>query len=300
MTKSGIWMGLAATLALGAAGASSGATTVDRRVPADARGTVTISNVAGRVQVTGWDRAEVQVTGKLGGGVERLDVLQQGTRVEVKVVLPRMSMSPSDGDADLQVSVPKGSALVVTSVSADVRVDGVLGGQQLRSVSGEIDAQPGQQPTEVKSVSGDVTLRGASRVGRLRISTVSGDLKVERVAGALEIVTVSGDVHARLDGMNSLRVRTTSGDIDLAAGMGQGGQFDFESVSGDVKLAATGPGGYAVAAESFSGSVRACFAARVEKDSNGPPNSRLEATRGDGSGRVQVKTMSGDVQVCDR
>jgi hypothetical protein len=276
------------------------AVTVDRRIAADPQGAVTVSNTAGRVKVVGWERAEVQVTGKLGAGVERLDLLRQGDRIDVKVVLPRAFLSMSSGDADLVVSVPLASALVVSTVSADVAVGGVQGEQEIRSVSGDIDAELGRDATEIKSVSGDVALRGAALPARLRVSTVSGDLKVERAAGELEVISVSGDVRARLGEMTSLRLRTTSGDIDISAALARGASFDVESVSGDVRLAAPGPVGFRVEAESFSGDVTSCFGARAERDSRGAPNSRLKASRGDGAGRLRVKTLSGDVQVCDR
>ena len=51
---------------------------VNRTVPADAAGEVEISNVSGTIDVRGWDRSEVQVTGELGDDVERLDVESSG------------------------------------------------------------------------------------------------------------------------------------------------------------------------------------------------------------------------------
>src|SRR5687767_693700 len=91
---------------------------IDRKVAADATGVVVISNVAGTIEVRGWDRNEVQVTGHYGEGVERVDVESSKGRTVIKVVLPRGNSH--DGDADLEVSVPKGSNVEVTAVSADV------------------------------------------------------------------------------------------------------------------------------------------------------------------------------------
>ena len=45
----------------------AGGGSVDRKVPASANGEVVISNVSGSVDVRGWDRDEVQVTGHLDG-----------------------------------------------------------------------------------------------------------------------------------------------------------------------------------------------------------------------------------------
>jgi hypothetical protein len=72
-------------------------------------------------------------------------------------------------------------------------------------------------PLEVKTVSGDVQLRGTGRAATSRVTTVSGDLRIERGAGVLEVTTVSGDLALALGGLRSLRLRTTSGDVRCVA-----------------------------------------------------------------------------------
>ena len=54
---------------------------------------VEISNVAGSIQVTGWDKSTVSVHGELGGSVERVDVTSQAGRTSIKVVLPEQGKS---------------------------------------------------------------------------------------------------------------------------------------------------------------------------------------------------------------
>ena len=49
---------------------------------------VEISNTAGSVVVTGWDRNEVEITGELGEGTERLDFTKGDKVTRIKVVLP--------------------------------------------------------------------------------------------------------------------------------------------------------------------------------------------------------------------
>ena len=56
---------VAATLLLAQA---AGAEEIEKRAQADPRGEVAIANVAGDVQVTGWDRNEVQVLADLADG----------------------------------------------------------------------------------------------------------------------------------------------------------------------------------------------------------------------------------------
>jgi DUF4097 and DUF4098 domain-containing protein YvlB len=122
---------------------------VDRTVKADANGEVEISNVSGTIDVRGWDRNEVQVTGHLGDDVERLDVETSGGHTLVKVVLPRGRNN--DGEAVLEIKVPRMSSVEVSAVSADVSSKGVLGTQRLKSVSGEVTADIASPDSEVRS-----------------------------------------------------------------------------------------------------------------------------------------------------
>src|SRR5258708_19284597 len=73
----------------------------DRQVAAEPRGTVEISNVAGTVEVSGWDRPEVSVHGDLEGSVDRVDIASDHGRTTITVRLP--SYSFHGGGADLRV-----------------------------------------------------------------------------------------------------------------------------------------------------------------------------------------------------
>ncbi|HSQ69888.1 MAG TPA: hypothetical protein VLM41_07360, partial [Steroidobacteraceae bacterium] len=53
-------------------------TPLNERRPAEPAGHVEISNTAGSVSIAGWDRREVEVTGELGKGVERLEFETSG------------------------------------------------------------------------------------------------------------------------------------------------------------------------------------------------------------------------------
>ena len=280
-----------------AAACASGDRTFERQVPAEARGAVDISNVSGTVVVTGWDRPQVSVRAELGEGVERVDVSSEHGRTTVKVVLPHHS--GHGGDADLHVQVPKDSELTVSAVSADVRTTGVTGVQRLNAVSGDITAELGGSDLELKTVSGDVKLKGHGQPARLHVSSVSGDVHLEHGAGDLEAATVSGTLVVSLDSVRSVRVRTTSGDVHFEGKLARGADFDATSVSGDLNVRASAEAGYAYEVSTFSGDISNCFDATPSGHGHMPGHT-LQGTRGDGAGHMRLKTMSGDVQLCDR
>ena len=285
-----------ASQAVGAA--SSKTTSVDRHAVADAKGTVEISNVSGRINVTGWDKNEVDIKGTLGAAVERLDFLRDGNRVIIKVVLPKVSYK-SDSAANLDIHVPATSTLDVTTVSADIANSGVTGAQRLKSVSGDVTTQLAQNDVEVKTVSGDVRLTGQNSEISTRVNTVSGDISINGGAGNLDISTVSGDLHADMKTVGSMRMRSTSGDAIVSGHWKAAGRVDFETVSGDLKLSGPADGGMTIDLDSFSGDISTCFNAPVEKAKYGSSES-LRTKIGAGSVQLRAKTLSGDVSVCDR
>jgi hypothetical protein len=300
MRESGI-RSLWALCALGALPLACAANegTVNRKVDADPRGEVVISNVSGTVDVRGWDRNEVQVTGRLDEDVERVDVESSGGRTVVKVILPRGSNN--DGDAMLEVQVPRGSSVEVSAVSADVSSKGVLGTQRLKTVSGEITAEVSGDDSEVRSVSGDITVHGSGKPGSLRVSSVSGSLDLTNGAGKLDVVTVSGDARVHMGESSEITARTTSGEFELHSTLLKDARVSVESVSGDLTLDLGNSAGLALEIESFSGDIMGCLAdGKVEQVSKYGPGTRLNSRTGDGSARVRAKTLSGDIDICDR
>jgi len=270
----------------------------DRQVPAQPRGAVDISNVSGDVEVSGWVRSEVSVHGELGSGVERVEVTSEGGHTGIKVILPHTSAH--GGDARLQVKIPKDSELNVSAVNANVTTKGVLGVQRLNTVSGDLSAELGGADVELKTVSGNLKLQGHGQPARLRLSTISGDVHLEHGAGDLEASTVNGTVIVSLDSARSVRAHTTSGNVRLAGKLTRGAELEATSVSGDLEVRASGDGGFAYEVSSFSGDISDCFNASPEHTSKYAPGTRLEGKRGEGAGHVRLKTMSGNVQLCDR
>lgn len=272
---------------------------VDRRVDADPAGEVVISNVAGSLRVVGWDKPEVHVTGTIESGVERLDVVREGKRVMVKVVLPKSGRG-GDGSADLEIRAPVGSSLEVSTVSADIETRGMTGPMRLKTVSGNIDAAGAGGDTELKSVSGDQRLAGGAKPVNVRSTSVSGNVTIVDVSGSVEAVTVSGDLILDLGTISDARIRTTSGGARLDAKFTKDGRLEMETVSGDFTVSAGGDAGFQAEAESFSGSITTCFGVRSEPTSKYGPGERLTVTRGAGGAKLRMRSMSGDLKLCDR
>ena len=270
----------------------------EREVAAQAKGTVEVSSTNGTIDVTGWDRPAVGVKAELGAEVDHVEVTSSGDHTVVRVIQRHSGWGHEE--THLRVQVPKDSSLEVSGVSASVRSAGVLGAQRLKSVSGDITADIGPADIEVKSVSGSLKLRGKGQPAKLHVSTVSGDLELKHAAGDLEATTVSGEATVELDPARSVRLRSTSGDLTFEGRLVRGADFDAQSVSGDLKVRAGSEDGFEFEAASVTGDISDCFNVEAERASKYGPGSKLNGSRGGGSGHVRLKTMSGEIELCDR
>lgn len=277
---------------------------IDKRVQADPKGEVQVSTVSGLVSIDAWDRDEVQVTGTLGDEVERLDVETDRERRHtlIKVVAKQTSgrHHGDDIDAELSIRVPAGSRLDVNTVSADVSVNGVRGEQRLQTVSGEISSDIAAEDVEAKSVSGSVVLRGEGKPAVVTVTTVSGDAQVLRAAGELTANSVSGTLNLEVDQITRARVRTTSGDLELSGSLTRGARVDVETISGEINLDFKGTLNAEFEVESFSGGIDTCFGEKAQATNKHGPGSELNLKMGDGSARVRVQSLSGEIRVCGR
>lgn len=287
-----------AVLALPAAWAGE---KIEERADADPRGEVEISNLAGSVVVTGWDRNEVEVTGELADAAERLEFVPEGKHTLIKVIFPRDKHTHrGESDSDLFVSVPERSRVDVSTVSADITVEKVLGAQSLGTVSGDVITTVNDEEVEVRTVSGDARLTGDGAGTTAKVNTVSGDAIVQGISGEIRAASVSGDVEVAAKTAERLTARSTSGSISLAVGLTEDAQVEAETISGEVTLALKNAGNAEYVIESFSGDIDNCFGPRAEKKSQYAPGTELRFTEGDGDAEVRVNTLSGSIELCDK
>ncbi|NND44942.1 MAG: DUF4097 family beta strand repeat protein [Xanthomonadales bacterium] len=265
---------------------------ITRSVKPDA--TITVINVAGEIEISTWDRDEVQLTGHTGSNA-KLEVTgnEHNLRFEVRQLKSR---NRSD-ESELYLVVPVGASLVAESVSADITITGSRGEQvSAESVSGDVEVLAEAGRVELSSVSGDIVFNGSAT--RSSGETVSGDIEFHGISGEVSINTVSGDARLEAGRVAVGKFETVSGSLELAMAVEDSGRLTVESMSGDVSLAL--PSGQAAEfrAQSFSGDIRSRFG-RVERGDFGP-GSHLKHIEGGGGASIRVESFSGDISIGHR
>lgn len=269
---------------------------VNETMDAASDGIVLISNVAGSVDVRGWSRNQVEVSGELGRRVEELIFERDGDEIVIKVKVPRNSNGGIS--SDLEIKVPEGSSIRVNTVSADIDVADVHGEQELQSVSGDVSTEAHDSDIELGSVSGDIEVEGDNQSIRSRLNTVSGDVDADSLAGEFNAESVSGDVSTINGSFSRASLNTVNGDVTYHAVLLDDGRLDIETINGDVDVDFEGDVSAKFDIETFNGAIRNCFGPDAVRTSKYAPGRELKFTEGGGSGKVTIKTLNGSLRLC--
>jgi hypothetical protein len=285
-------------LALMFASVSMAATSVDEHRPASPQGSVEIDNVAGLIDVQGWDKSEVAVTGTIGRDVERVDVTGDGNRISVRVVLPNgRHWGMHDGEAHLVIRVPSNSSISASMVSSDFKISAVRGALDLRSVSGEISGEGGGD-VRANNVSGEIHLT-ANAAKRIEVKDISGDINITAGNADIEATTVSGDAKLTLATVGRARLKSVSGSITASLAAAPDVQIDGETISGNIKLRFAGEPSADFDVQTLSGDIQNCFGPKPVEPRHGP-GKRLTFKIGTTSGWVRLTSNSGEVDFCTK
>jgi DUF4097 and DUF4098 domain-containing protein YvlB len=259
---------------------------VDERRPLKPNGSVSISNVAGKIDVEAWDKNELHLTGEISSEVEELEITGSESAIRIEVRLPDRARNV--GDTRLLLKVPAGASLDAAGVSADIRVKGLRGKVKAESVSGDIDLDIESREVKAQSVSGDVTLRAPSE--NTRVESVSGDVTVSGGKGELRGESVSGSLKLQLRDVKMLDVETVSGDIDLDLELASRAEVEVETLSGELTLVLPALPDFDVDLETFSGSLESTLLPDLRR--------RKEYEReGKQPGHLQLHSFSGDIVI---
>lgn len=260
-----------------------------RSVAADA--TVSVSNVAGEIEISTWDRNEIHLSGNLGNNQEmEITESASGIRIEVR----HIEDSISHDESEINLVIPVGASVVAESVSADISVTDSRGTSlALESVSGDITVDAETSRLEMSSVSGDVEFEGAST--RSSLDSVSGDISLEGVSGEITISSVSGDVELMAGSVSEGNFDTVSGTLELNMSVADGGRVNVECMSGDVDMLLPAAQSGAFKAQSFSGDISSDFG-QVKYQEFGP-GSHLKHSAGDSGASIRVESFSGDIHI---
>lgn len=257
-----------------------------------ADGHVLVENMVGSVDVTVWDKAEIEIKGNLGDDVENVEISASGNGIQIRV-RNRQGRHNID-DTDLYLRVPLAASIEVETVSADIDMKGSAGESiVLDTVSGDVDAEASPGRLEIQSVSGDVEFIGS--ISRGLVETVSGDITLSDLRGEIDVSTVSGDVSVIAREVDRGQFESVSGDMNLDLAINDNGRVVSESMSGNLVLRLPEKQQAEFVVQTFSGEIRSDFG-QTARVSTGP-GSVLKFQEGNNGALIRLESFSGDIHI---
>ena len=190
----------------------------------------------------------------------------------------------------LTVTLPEGSRLdsfAVDASSADV-ISPVLSADDARISlsSGDIHSGfNGARAVRVDLTSGTVELSQSGTAESMAVSTTSGDIRLSLSdVNALAAKATSGCISVAGGEVERAEVSSTSGGISVS--LAAFDELKIDATSGDVKAELPSEPGYTADVKATSGHLEYSVALKRDGDSY---------SCGDGSGRLRIRTTSGDV-----
>ncbi len=267
---------------------------VDQKAKFAKDGSVTIETLAGSIEIIGWDKDEIQVTGTVDEKADKFVFYVGKKKARLKVEYSRESKRSVDG-SELTIHLPRRCKVEVGTVSADITADKVTGRLYPETVSGDVKVSGTLEEVEVETVSGEIDLDVES--GSVRANSVSGDLALNGVKGEVNAETVSGEILVRGGEFKRLDANSVSGDVEFHGALSGDGTFRFNSHSGDIVLYIPANTSADFNVNTFSGDIDNAFGPKAERTSTYTPGKELEVTTGNGDARVRINTFSGDVEL---
>lgn len=165
--------------------------------------TIVVETCSGDLELSGWDRHQVEVRSPDG----EASVEQDGPKLRIRT-------APAN---DLTLRVPHFSDVKARLVSGDARLADMSGTVDIETKSGDVAATNHRGDLLIHTVSGDVSLRSCAVTG-LDLRTVSGGCLVESEIdqeGTYRVSSVSGDLRLLIpeDQQCTVRMHSLSGRL---------------------------------------------------------------------------------------
>jgi hypothetical protein len=267
-------------------------TRIDSTFAFDKGSWVDIGIISGDIVVTGWTRPEAKIYASTERGW--LDVQLSSHRL----TLQTRSDRGHSGNTRVEIMVPIGTRVQVSSVSGSIRVTGTDGEVEAGSVSGSVEVLGATDRITVHTVSGK--LHAAKLRGRARLSTTSTSIEAEDIVGDLSAGSVSGRI--TLTGVKSSHVsaETVSGSVTYDGNIDPAGSYDLSTHSGNVRMIIPDNSAATLELETFSGRISSAFPITLqpgEISSMARHGKKMEFTIGTGGARITGSTFSGNITI---
>jgi DUF4097 and DUF4098 domain-containing protein YvlB len=307
-----------AVLALAPLRATAADNTFDRTLTVSGPVRLELNNGSGSVEIKGSADGKVHITGKasagwslFGNSEKSIQDVVSNPPIEQHDSVIRIGKNTSwlknvsigynievPHDTEIDAGVASGGITIenvrgpvkASSASGYVHVYGVERDTQLNAASGAVDTSNIGGFLSVSSASGDITV--ADVKGEVKVSAASGSIRITKPADRVSASTASGSIDIT-GATNDLKVHAISGSVNVSGDPSSNRLWEIHSVSGSVDIRVPANASFLFTAEATSGDIRTDIPVILEEQGK----HSLRAHVGSASGRIEIHTVSGGVNV---
>jgi len=278
-----------------------------------------LSNGSGNVDIRGSADGQVHIQGKVtpggwtifGSTEKNMQEVLANPPVEVSGDTIRIGKNTSwlkNVSIDYKIEVPRATEIDAGVASGGITVDQVKGPVKASSASGYVHVYTVERDVQVSAASGSIEISGIG--GYVRVNSASGDVNIKDTKGDIKATAASGSIRIEKPGdrveassasggvdvvgaNNDVKVHLISGSINVSGNPTGNRLWDLKTVSGSVEINVPKNASFLLSAESTSGGIRTDIPVIIEEQSK----HSLRAHVGDSSGRVEVHTVSGGIDL---
>jgi DUF4097 and DUF4098 domain-containing protein YvlB len=248
----------------------------------EAKATIVVRTVTGRVRLRGTDKAVAQVRTVKRGRDREL--------VEIRVEAGKDTLT-------IETKYPDRRGSIEVEIEIDVDVPKTAKSLAIEVVSGSIEVKDAAGESKFTTVSGPLSVDGLQ--GSLTATTISGEIRIAKLSGAKAFVSLTSGSLEGAGEVGDLEIKSVSGRVsfDLTP-KGPAWSAKASCISGGVVLRLPESAGAKVELKTMSGTLASDFELKDERRSGRDSVDRsLRGTVGDGAGTIRATTISGDVKL---
>jgi hypothetical protein len=264
-------------------------------------GRVSLENMNGSIEVVGWEKDEVDISGTKYASTEqvmkamKIDVIASGDAVRIRTVPP--SGYKSNHGARYVLRVPSRVQLErIESSNGGIRMESVEGAARVRTSNGAIRTFRMKGPLEATTSNGPVELNG--QLGSTIVRTSNGGIRADDVRGAFEATTSNGGITARLadpEPQRPIKLESSNGSINLTLERLNNNDIRVSTSNSSITVRLPGNVQANLRAQTSNSSVNTDFDVTVR--SGKLSKAHVEGTIGGGGPTIDLSSSNGGIKI---
>jgi hypothetical protein len=262
-------------------------------------GRVSLETLNGSVEILGWDRSTVEITGTKYASTEqvlqamRIDVVAPGDFVRIRTVSP--SGHRGNHGARYVLRVPRRVELErITTSNGRITVDDIEGVARLRTSNGAVKTNRLTGALEIETSNGSVDL--VEHSGPATVRTSNGAVRAEGVRGHFDATTSNGSINARLtdpEPGRAVKLDSSNGTITLTMEALRNNDIFATTSNSSITLRLPPQAQAQLKARTSNSSINTDFDVTTRTISK----HSLEGTIGAGGPMIDVSTSNGSIRI---